>query len=163
MSAKWDIEEQVDYAIIEQGALQHLKEYEAIKRRQRRLLTKVASYAAAACVTLVAWMGGKESYNARKVGAGIYLADNARSGSEVVALMNEGQSKEAMRKIKTIRIEMESEQEGWTEYDIQELDYLEAVCRLRRGQFISGKKLLRSLVKENGYFTKKAQELLDKL
>lgn len=169
MSAKFNIEEQLDYAIIEHGAIEHLKAYELRKRKIRarhQLLKRIYSYSAAACVVFAACIGGKESYDAIRIGNDIEVSDNAKSGSVVVALMDEGHNKEALKQIKELRglIAEENEiQDDWSSYETQELDYLEAVCMLRLGRFISGRKALKSIVKNNGYFAQKARVILDEL
>lgn len=170
MDSKFNIEEQLDYAIIEHGAIQHLKEYELRKQKnriRRQLFMRIASYSAAACVVLAACIGGKESFDARRIGASADISDGAKSGSVVVALMNEGNNKEALRQIKELRSIIEGEQyeiqDEWTEYEKQELDYLESVCLLRQGRFISGRKALKVIVNNNGYFADKAHALLEEL
>jgi hypothetical protein len=169
MDSKFNIEEQLDYAIIEHGAIQHLKEYELRKQKnsvRRQLFMRVASYSAAACVVLAACLGGKESLDARRIGGSADISDEAKGGSVVVALMNDGNNKEALKQIKELRliiVEEQASQDEWSDYEKQELDYLEAVCLLRQGRFISGRKSLKVIVSNNGYFADKARSLLEQL
>ena len=169
MNADFNIEEQVDYAIIERGAIQHLKEYEQRKqklRKRHRLLVNIMSYSAAACVLLAACVGGKESFDAKRVGGSVDLDDYAKGGSVVVALMNERNNKDALKQIKEQRLLIETEatnEDEWVAYEKQELDYLEAICLLRQGRFISGRKALNSIIKGGGYFSEKATILLEQL
>ena len=163
---KINVEEQLDYAIIEHGAIRHLEEYEARKRRGRILIVRLGSYAAAACVLLAAFVGGKESYDARVAGRSVTFDDYLRSGSAVTALLNDGENKEALKLIKELRLLTEEEtasEDEWAAYEKEELDYLEAVCLLRQGRFISARKALKTIVKQDGYFSAKAEQLLKKL
>ncbi len=166
MDAKFNLDEQLDYAIIEHGAIEHLKEYESrkqLKSHRIRHVMRMSSYAAAACVVLVACVGLKEIRDSRRVGYGVDLSgDGAKGASLIVALMNEGNNKEAIRKIDEMR-PVDIATDGWGLYESQELDFLKAICFMRQGRFLSARKALKVIVEQEGYFSDKAEDLLRQL
>lgn len=160
------LEKQLEYAIIERGAIKHLEEYERVKAKIRIRRIRTASYSAAAGLILAACIGGKESFDARSAGMAEDINNYAKSGSVIIAHMNEGNNKAALKEIADIRInraDSPSPDDEWAQYESQELDYLEAVCLLRQGKFISARKALKAIINGNGFFAVKAKSLLDKM
>jgi len=134
---------------------------------------KWVSYAAAACVAFAACTTAYFGYDARKVGYGYEFPTGIKGSSEIEALMERKENKAAISKIEESRKILKEELENpmyddqlymeSLEVEAQELDFLEAVCQLRRGRYFSGKKALNKIYNNGGAYSEKAKELLDKL
>ena len=173
MINKDNLDEMLEYAIVEQGAKAHLQEYERQKQLAFRRRVRTISYSAAACVALVACTTGYLGYDARKVGYNYEMPSGVRGSSEIEALMDQKDNKEALIKIKEAKDWLaEEKKEPMTDDPLyldslntqeQELDFLEAVCQLRRGRFFSGKRALKRIAEDGGIYAEKANELIDML
>ena len=188
MINKDNLDEMLEYAIVEEGAKAHLQEYEQMKRMafNRRIRTsyliakgidanriRTISYSAAACLALVACTTGYLGLDARKVGYSYEFPAGVRGTSEIEALMDQKDNKAALIKIEEAKAWLaEEKKEPMSDDPIymdsldsqeQELDFLEAVCQLRRGHFFSGKRALQRVAEEGGIYAEKAKELIDKL
>ena len=94
-------------------------------------------------------------------------------GSEITALMQEKRIDEALEKIGSARVEINARRANPVsddpEYltqlsiDSQELDLLEAVCRLRKGQYLRARKSLNVIVNAGGAWSEDADRLLEEL
>ena len=173
MINKDNLDEMLEYAIVEQGAKAHLQEYERQKHMAFHRRIRNISYSAAACLALVACTTGYLGQDARKVGYGYELPSGVKGSSEIEALMEEKENKAAILKIEETQEWLAREKEN-PMYDDpayledlnaqeQELAFLKAVCLLRRGHFFSARKSLKSIVSEGGIYAERAQELIDKL
>ena len=173
MINKDNLDEMLEYAIVEEGAKAHLQEYERQKQMAFRRRIRTISYSAAACVALVACTTGYLGYDARKVGYGYELPSGVKGSSEIEALMEEKENKAAILKIEEAQESLVGEKEN-PMYDDpvyledldkqeQELAFLKAVCQLRRGRYFSAKKALKDIVSEGGFYADRAQDLIDKL
>ena len=173
MINKDNLDEMLEYAIVEEGAKAHLQEYERMKHLAFRQRVRTISYSAAACLALVACTTGYLGHDARKVGYAYELPSGVKGSSEIEALMEEKENKAAILKIEETQEWLAGEKEN-PMYDDpvyleglnaqeQELAFLKAVCQLRRGRFFSARKALKSIVSEGGIYAKRAQELIDKL
>lgn len=173
MINKDNLDEMLEYAIVEQGAKAHLQEYERRKRMNFRRRVQTFSYSAAACLAIVACTTGYLGYDARKVGYGYDLPAGARGSSEIGALIEKKDNKTAILKIEEAQERLAEEKQNPVYDDPiyledlsaqgQELAFLKAVCQLRRGHFFSARKALKNIVSEGGIYAEKAQALIDKL
>lgn len=173
MINKDNLDEMLEYAIVEQGAKAHLQEYEHQKRVTFRRRVRTISYSAAACLAIVACTTGYLGYDARKVGYGYELPAGAKGSSEIEALMEEKENKAAILKIEEMQEWLAEEKENpmyddpvyleGLDHQEQELAFLKAVCQLRQGRYFTAKKALKSIADEEGLFAQKAQALIDKL
>ena len=138
----------------------------------RKVYRKWVSYAVAACLALVVCPSAYWGYNAQRVGYGYSLPDGVKGYSEIEALMESRDNKAAIKKIVEARAWIEAEKENPMyedqtyidnlETQDQELDFLEAICQLRRWRFFSGKKALAKIADGGGVYAEDAKELLDK-
>ena len=173
MINKDNLDEMLEYAIVEEGAKAHLQEYEQMKRMAFNRRIRTISYSAAACLALVACTTGYLGLDARKVGYSYEFPAGVRGTSEIEALMDQKDNKAALIKIEEAKAWLaEEKKEPMSDDPIymdsldsqeQELDFLEAVCQLRRGHFFSGKRALQRVAEEGGIYAEKAKELIDKL
>ena len=121
----------------------------------------------------IACIVGSLSYNAQKVGYGYQFPTGIKGSSEIEALMENNKNKEAIIQIEEARKWLEEEKKN-PMYDDQvymddlsiqeqELDFLEAVCHLRRWNYFIGKNALKKIANGGGVYAKDAQDLLEKL
>lgn len=144
------------------------------KRRRRTIIIKFTSYAAAACVALVACTTGMLTYNDHKKGELAYAEikeqnNDTKASSEIIDAMGK-KNKVALKLINESRTFLEEKLAQPANDDplyleqlkaeIQELNYLEAICLLRQGRFISARKALKSIIAEDGYYKEDAEKLL---
>lgn len=175
MSKKMDnLDELLECAIRETGAIRHMEELARLNQK-RRMFLQALSYGAAACLFIGAPFGidHKLSGEARKVGYAFIPADGQAGGSEITALMQDKKIAEAKDLIVAAKVQIEEEMKAPPsddpEYLIQltadkeELDLLEAVCLLREGRYFRAKKALKKITSTDGAFAKEAKELLKKL
>lgn len=134
---------------------------------------KWVSYAAAACLVFAACTTTFLGYDAQKVGYGFTLPGGVKGTSEIEALMEMKDNKAAIAKIAETREWLEDEKKN-PMYDDQiyldnlsiqeqELNFLEAICQLRRWHYFSGKKSLTKIANGGGVYAEEAQDLLEKL
>ena len=173
MINKDNLDEMLEYAIVEQGAKAHLQEYERQKQVSFRRRVRTISYSAAACVALVACTTGYLGYDARKVGYGYELPSGVKGSSEIEALIQEKENKAAILKIEETQKSLAEEKENpmyddpvyleGLDHQEQELAFLKAVCQLRQGRYFTAKKALNGIVSEGGIYANNAKELIEKL
>lgn len=173
MINKENLDEMLEYAIVEQGAKAHLQEYERMKHLAFRRRVRTISYSAAACLALMACTTGFLGHDARKVGYGYELPSGVKGSSVIEALMEKKDNKAAILKIEETQEWLAGEKEN-PMYDDpvyledlnaqeQELAFLKAVCQLRRGRFFTARKALKDIAFKGGIYAERAQKLIDKL
>ena len=165
----------LEAAIREKGAVLHMKDLERknAATMARRVAMKVTCYVAAAILVLGAVFSWKLSSDVRKVGYTFDPVAGQRGGSEISALMQEGNIPAARLKIRERRESLQGELLSPTtdnreyiaqmEADLQELDLLDAVCLMRQGKFLHARRALRRIKDSGGPFASTASELLEKL
>lgn len=131
------------------------------------------SYAVAASVAIVACTGGFLGYDAHSVGMGYqFVEDDSKGADPITSKILEGKNAAAQDAIREQLIIKRNQQNGleqdsdyyqYLETEIQELEFYDAVCDLRRGKYFSGKKKLRVIANAPGAFQKDAQSLLKEL
>lgn len=156
------------------------------KARRRKVMWPLISFAAAACLAACIYVpidAAKQNY--MTCGNSVILADvvqPSRGGADfdaIVEAIDSGSYEDAYAMIANIRsapapeydLSPEDErdyQEAQYLYEMQTLDYLEAVALMRQGKFLKARRALKALAAdgssgENSYYKKAAQELLDKL
>lgn len=166
---KYNLDEMLENAIREKGAKEFLQRVEARDRRkQRRWSTSVYSFAA--CLAIVLVGGWRFSHNTRVAGYAFDPVAGQMGSSEITALMQERQIKEALVKIEEARnaiaLEMANPSSTDPEYasqletDRQELDFLSAVCAMRQGRYFKAKRALKEIASSEGAFAEEARTLL---
>lgn len=156
------------------------------RARRRKVLWPLISFAAAACLAACIYVpidAAKQNY--RACGNSVMLADvvpPSRGGADfdaIVEAIDSGRYEDAYALIADIRSapapeyglsheDVHDYQEAQYLYEMQTLDYLEAVALMRQGKFLKARRALKALAAddssgENSYYKKAAQELLDKL
>ena len=168
---------QLDYmmeaAIREKGAIAHLKRYESsLRLRQRRIIWMTVSIAA--CLALfLSGAGLKLGHDARSAGYAFNPVEGQMGGSEITALMQEGQIPEALKAIASARasvraeiLDPSSDDPAYAlqlQTDEQELALLEAVCYMRQSRWFKSRKMLRAIAREGGAFSAEAEMLLEQM
>lgn len=166
---KYNLDEMLESAIREKGAKEFLQRVEARdRRRQRRWRTSVYSFAT--CLALIVIGSWRFSYNTRVAGYSFDPVAGQMGGSEITALMQERQIKEALVKIDEAREilaeEMAHPSSDDPEYriqletDRQELDFLSAVCAMRQGRYFKAKRALKEIASGEGAYAEEARSLL---
>lgn len=169
---KYNLDEMLESAIRMKGAKEYLQRVEARDRRRRRHWA-TAGYSFAACCCLIVFGGWKLGHDARVVGYAFDPVAGQMGGSEITALMQERQIKEALVKIEEAReelaVEMEPPASSDPEYiaqleaDQQELNLLSAVCSMRQGKYFKAKRELKAIASGGGAFAAEAESLLEAL
>ena len=156
------------------------------RSRRRKVMWPLISFAAAACLAACIYVpidAAKQNY--MTCGNSVKLADvvqPSRGGADfdaIVEAIDSGSYEDAYALIADIRsapapeydLSPEDErdyQEARYLYEMQTLDYLEAVALMRQGKFLKARRALKALAadgssSENSYYKDTAQELLDKL
>lgn len=170
---KFDLNEQIDCAVRERGAKSHLIELEKDIQQKNRLLTRTMSIAASFLILLTMGLDIKLSGDIREIGYAFNPVAGQSGGSEITALMEDKQIKEALDQIESARIALSDEMQNPSyddeayivqlEMDAQELDLLEAVCYMRQGRYFKAKKCLKGIVNGKGSYSSEAEELLNSL
>lgn len=166
---EYNLDEMLESAIREKGAKEFLQRVEARdRRRQRRWRTSVYSFAA--CLAIVVVGGWRLSYSTSIAGYAFDPVAGQMGGSEITALMQERQIKEALIKIDEARdqlaLEMSNPSSTDPEYalqletDRQELELLSAVCTMRQGYYFKAKRALKVIAAGEGVFAGEARSLL---
>ena len=166
---KHNLDQMLESAIREKGAKEFLQRVEARDQRRRRHW-RASAYSFAACLAIFVVGGWRFSYNTRVAGYAFDPVAGQMGGSEITALMQERQIKEALIKIDEARdqlaLEMENPSSTDPEYaiqletDRQELDLLSAVCSMRQGRYFKAKRALKEIAEGGGAFAEEAQSLL---
>lgn len=170
---KFDLNEQIDCAVRERGAKSHLIELEKYIQQKNSLLTRTMSIAASFLILLTIGLDIKLSGDIREIGYAFNPVAGQSGGSEITALMEDKQIKEALDQIESARIALSDEMQNPSyddeayivqlEMDAQELDLLEAVCYMRQGKYFKAKKSLKDIVDGKGSYSSEAEELLNSL
>ena len=170
---KFDLNEQIDCAVRERGAKSHLIELENDIQQKNRWLTMTTSIAASFLILLTIGLDIKLSGDIREIGYAFNPVAGQSGGSEITALMEDKQIKEALDQIESARIALSNEMQNPSyddeayivqlEMDAQELDLLEAVCYMRQGKYFKAKRCLKDIVDGKGSYSSEAEELLNSL
>lgn len=168
-----DLNELLECAIREKGAIGHMVELDRRERIQRRRRLQYFAYGVAACIAVIACTDISLSSTARKAGYAFDPTFGQMGGSEITALMQEKKIDEAMLKIydaiMQVEAEMVSPSSQDPEYTLQlkndreELDLLEAICLMRKGKYFKARKALKAIAEAGGFFSSEASELLEKM
>lgn len=167
------LDELLECAIREKGAIAHMEELDRKGKTVHHHWLHTFAYGAAACIAIAACTDLKLSSDARKAGYGFDPTYGQAGGSEITALMQERKINEAIRQIDLaydkVNAEIESPSSSDPEYiqqlnsDLQELDLLEAVCMMRKGQYFKSRKALKAIASSGGAFADEANKLLNDL
>lgn len=170
---KFDIEEQIDCAIREIGAKKHLRQLEQNITNKRRMWFYTVSVAASLIIFLSLGINYKLNYDVKMAGYEYNLVSGQRGGSGITALMDAKNINDALEMIYNVRDSVDKEIQSpmyndseyliQLEIDSQELDLLEAVCYMRLGKYFKAKRLLKNIVKANGYYSNEAKKLIDSI
>ena len=152
------------------------------RARRRKVLWPLISFAAAACLAACIYVpidAAKQNY--MTCGNSVILADvvqPSRGGADfdaIVEAIDSGSYEDAYALIADIRSAPAPEydlspehvrdyQEAQYLYEMQTLDYLEAVALMRQGKFLKARRALKALAADgSSNYQDEAQELLDKL
>lgn len=170
---KDNIEEFLIRAIREKATLERMKELDrkmeieaAFRRRMRIRITSIA----AAAVVLVACGDIGLRMHTRNVGFGYEFTETSRGASTIQDYLDNKQLKDAESLIEESRLDIAKELEDPSyddpdyitnlKADLQELDFLEAVCHLRQGKFFKVRKELKAIAEGGGYYAAEASGLL---
>ena len=161
----------IEAAVFERGAITHLETLE--RKVQRRKLWLRTAIAVAASLIVFSGIGLKLGSDARKVGYAFDPVSGQKGGSRITALMQEREIDQAQDAIVAARqklsLELANPSSSDPEYmvqldvDRQELDLLEAVCALRKGQYFRARRLLKAIAAGGGAFAPEASSLLEQL
>lgn len=173
---KTDLDEQIVCAIREKAAKSHLAALESDISKRRKKRRKIYGYVAIAASLLIIAMGGtywKLCSDMMDVGYAFDPVEGQSGGSEITALMEAGNIDAALDKIANARAQVAEEMmnpssddhEYMTQLQIdsEELDLLEAVCNMRKGNYFKAKGQLTDIASGGGHFETEAKELLDRL
>lgn len=170
---QFDLDEQIECAVREKGAKEHLASLERTLVQQQKRSFRFAAIAASFMIMLTVGLDVKLSGDIRTVGYAFNPVEGQSGGSEITALMQDKNIKEALVKIEEARVLIQEEkdnpvhedQDYLTQLDTdgQELDFLEAVCYMRLGKYIKAKKVLKQIVALGGHFSGEAEKLLNQL
>ena len=166
------LNELFESAIREKAAIEYMKKLDHRSYLRIRRI-RFISYAAAACVAIFVFTGLKLGHDARTAGYAFNPIAGQMGGSEITALMQEKQLRQALDAIDESRTKLAQEMADPSssdpeyleqlESDRQELDLLEAVCWLRQGHYFKGKKALKTIAAHGGVFAAEAQSILESL
>ena len=170
---QFDLEEQIECAVREKGAKAHLAALEQSIMQRQRVLVRTLSIAASFILLIGVGVDLKLSNDVRAVGYAFNPVEGQSGGSEITALMERKEIKEALAKIDEARIIVGQEIADpisddpdyltQLEIDSQELDFLEAVCYMRQGKYFKAKKALKEIASSDGHYSNEAESLLKAL
>ena len=170
---QFDLEEQIECAVREKGAKVHLAALEQSIVQRQRVLVRTLSIAASFILLMGVGVDLKLSNDVRTVGYAFNPVEGQSGGSEITALMESKEIKEALVKIDEARIIVGQEIADpisddpdyltQLEIDSQELDFLEAVCYMRQGKYFKAKKALKEIASSDGHYSHEAESLLEAL
>ena len=164
---KNNIDEIIECAIREKGLLEDMKEIDRRLRKKKRNHLRTIIFSAAACLIVLIGVNIRLHSIATRVGY------TQRGNSEITALIQEKRLDEALAKISSSLVEVNAKaaENGISDPDYiaqltadrQELAILEAACRLRKGQYLKARRILKGLVNAGGAWSDDAKILLEKL
>lgn len=136
-------------------------------------ISGVAVRLAVVCSFAVACTMGTLGYNAHSVGMGYQIAYDASKGADPITekVLN-GDYSEAQVELSELVDYKKQQREGlspdsdqfqYYSSEIDEMEFLDAVCDLRRWKYFSAKSKLKAIASREGYYQSQAKELLDKL
>lgn len=170
---KNNIDEIVECAIREKGLLEDMKSIDTKLRIQRRNRLRTSVFSTAACLAILIGVNIRLHSIAIRVGDRFTPTFTQRGNSEITALIQEKRLDEALAKISSSLVEVNAKaaENGISDPDYiaqltadrQELALLEAVCRLRKGQYLKSRRILKGLVNAGGAWSDDAKILLEKL
>ena len=170
---QFDLDEQIECAVREKGAKAHLAALEQSIVQRQRVLVRTLSIAASFILLMGVGVDLKISNDVRTVGYAFNPVEGQSGGSEITALMERKEIKEALAKIDEARIIVGQEIADpisddpdyltQLEIDSQELDFLEAVCYMRQGKYFKAKKALKEIASSDGHYSHEAESLLEAL
>ena len=170
---QFDLDEQIECAVREKGAKAHLAALEQSIVQRQRVLVRTLSIAASFILLMGVGVDLKISNDVRTVGYAFNPVEGQSGGSEITALMESKEIKEALVKIDEARIIVGQEIADpisddpdyltQLEIDSQELDFLEAVCYMRQGKYFKAKKALKEIASSDGHYSHEAESLLEAL
>lgn len=168
-----DIDEMMECAIRGKGLLEDMAGMDSAMRRRGKFRMTAYICSAAACLVAAIGIDMKMSGLARTAGYTFEPGAGQMGGSEITALMQRKDISAAMVKIDSARVELNARlaepASDDPEYlvqlndDMQELDLLEAVCRMRKGQYLKARKMLRKIADAEGTWADEAARLLKSL
>lgn len=116
---------------------------------------------------------GTLSYNAHSVGMGCQIANDPSKGADpITEMILNGDYSEAQGELLELIDYKKQQREGFPtdsnqfQYyssEIDEMEFLDAVCDLRRWKYFSAKSKLKAIASREGYYQSQAKGLLDKL
>ena len=158
---------------LEKGAKAHLAALEQSIMQRQRVLVRTLSIAASFILLMGVGVDLKLSNDVRTVGYAFNPVEGQSGGSEITALMESKEIKEALVKIDKARIivgqeiadPISDDPDYLTQLnmDSQELDFLEAVCYMRQGKYFKAKKALKEIASSDGHYSNEAESLLKAL
>lgn len=171
MSNKFDeLDEILECAIREKNAIEYM---EALDERKHSLMKRRVVYVIcgmAACLIIFCGTNIKLKNDIRRAGNAFDPLYGQAGGSEITALMKDNRLDEARTLIVTEKKRLEDEMLSPTstdpEYtaqltiDNEELELLDAVCLMRKGQYFKAVKALKKIVSADGAFADEAKKLL---
>ena len=170
---QFDLDEQIECAVREKGAKAHLAALEQSIVQRQRVLVRTLSIAASFILLMGVGVDLKLSNDVRTVGYAFNPVEGQSGGSEITALMESKEIKEALAKIDEARIIVGQEIADpisddpdyliQLQMDSQELDLLEAVCYMRQGKYFKAKKALKEIASSDGHYSHEAESLLEAL
>ena len=170
---QFDLDEQIECAVREKGAKAHLAALEQSIVQKQRVLVRTLSIAASFILLMGVGVDLKLSNDVRTVGYAFNPVEGQSGGSEITALMESKEIKEALVKIDEARIIVGQEIADpisddpdyliQLQMDSQELDLLEAVCYMRQGKYFKAKKALKEIASSDGHYSHEAESLLEAL
>ena len=170
---QFDLDEQIECAVREKGAKAHLAALEQSIVQRQRVLVRTLSIAASFILLMGVGVDLKLSNDVRTVGYAFNPVEGQSGGSEITALMESKEIKEALVKIDEARIIVGQEIADpisddpdyliQLQMDSQELDFLEAVCYMRQVKYFNAKKALKEIASSDGHYSHEAESLLEAL
>lgn len=116
---------------------------------------------------------GTLSYNAHSVGMGCQIANDLSKGADpITEMILNGDCPEAQGELSELidykkqqreGLSPDSDQYQYYSSEIDEMEFLDAVCDLRRWKYFSAKSKLKAIASREGYYQSQAKDLLDKL
>ena len=116
---------------------------------------------------------GTLSYNAHSVGMGCQIANDLSKGADpITEMILNGDYSEAQGELSELidykkqqreGLSPDSDQYQYYSSEIDEMEFLDAVCDLRRWKYFSAKSKLKAIASREGYYQSQAKDLLDKL
>jgi len=168
-----DMDRLLECAIREKGIIDRMKELDRIADKRKRMWFKAISWCAAACVVLCFGIGLKLNVDARNAGYSLNPADFCRGGSEITALMQEKRIDEAMSlieenisEVENLLVSPDTEDPDYLlqlKADREELEFLNALCLLRKGRYFKARRVLETISAAGGIYAPQAALLMEKM